>query len=81
ATTVVDVPAGAGDRLETAVARYTSVRSVAERVAEEVGVASEPFLVVGGDGSSVLGATVLVRPGTAFVRIAGSSGYRALNRA
>ncbi|GAA3336114.1 arginase family protein [Curtobacterium albidum] len=81
ATTVVDVPAGAGDRLETAVARYTSIRSVAERVAEEVGVASEPVLVVGGDGSSVLGATVLVRPGTAFVRIAGSSGYRALNRA
>ncbi|WNY34553.1 hypothetical protein Q9Q99_04520 [Curtobacterium flaccumfaciens] len=28
-TTVVDVPAGAGDRLETAVARYTSVLAVA----------------------------------------------------
>ncbi|WIE74375.1 arginase family protein [Curtobacterium sp. MCSS17_007] len=80
-TTVVDVPAGAGDRLETAVARYTSVRAVAERVAEEAGVASEAVLVVGGDGSSVLGATVLVRPDTAFVRIAGSSGYRSLNRA
>ncbi|MDM7890409.1 arginase family protein [Curtobacterium caseinilyticum] len=80
-TTVVEVPAGAGDRLETAVARYTSVRAVAERVAEETGVASEPVLVVGGDASSVLGATVLVRPGTAFVRIAGSSGYRSLNRA
>ncbi|WP_065964622.1 arginase family protein [Curtobacterium sp. UCD-KPL2560] len=81
ATTTVDVPAGAGDRLETAVARYTSVRAVAGRVAEEVGVASEPVLVVGGDGASVLGATVLLRPGTAFVRIAGSTGYRALNRA
>ncbi|ROP60644.1 arginase family protein [Curtobacterium sp. PhB115] len=80
-TTVVAVPAGAGDRLETAVARYTSVLAVAERVAEETGVASEPVLVVGGDGASVLGATVALDTDTAFVRIAGSSGYRALNRA
>ena len=28
-TTVVEVPPGAGDRLETAIARYTSVRQVA----------------------------------------------------
>lgn len=80
-TTVVDVPAGAGDRLETAVARYTSVLAVAERVAEETAVATEPVLVVGGDGASVLGATAALAPDTAFVRISGSSGYRALNRA
>lgn len=80
-TTVIDVPAGAGDRLETAVARYTSVLAVADRVAEETGVASEPVLVVGGDGASVLGATTTLGAGTAFVRIAGSSGFRALNRA
>ncbi|MET3450226.1 arginase family protein [Curtobacterium sp. 1544] len=80
-TTVIDVPAGAGDRLETAVARYTSVLAVADRVAEETGVASEPVLVVGGDGASILGATVGLGPDTAFVRIAGSSGFRALNRA
>jgi len=80
-TTVVDIPAGAGDRLETAVARYTSVLAVAERVAEETAVASEPVLVVGGDGASVLGATVGTGPDTAFVRISGSSGFRTLNRA
>ncbi|MCA5924497.1 arginase family protein [Curtobacterium oceanosedimentum] len=81
ATTTVEVPTGAGDRLETAVARYTSVLAVAERVAEETAVAPEPVLVVGGDGASVLGATTALTPDTAFVRIAGSSGYRALNRA
>lgn len=81
ATTVVDVPAGAGDRLETAVARYTSVLQIADRVAEEVSVASEPVLVIGGDGASALGGSVALEPGTAFVRIAGSSGYRSLNRA
>ncbi|OIH98389.1 MULTISPECIES: arginase family protein [unclassified Curtobacterium] len=80
-TTVVEVPAGAGDRLETAVARYTAVLGVAERVAEETSVASEPVLVVGGDGASVLGATVALDVDTAFVRVAGSSGYRPLNRA
>ncbi len=80
-TTVIDVPAGAGDRLETAVARYTSVLAVADRVAEETSVAAEPALVVGGDGASVLGATVGIGPETAFVRISGSSGFRALNRA
>ncbi|MBT2503347.1 arginase family protein [Curtobacterium sp. ISL-83] len=80
-TTFVEVPAGAGDRLETAIARYTAVRSVAERVAEETAVASDVPLVVGGDGSSVLGATTGLDPDTVFVRIAGSSGYRALNRA
>ncbi|MBF4613545.1 arginase family protein [Curtobacterium sp. VKM Ac-1376] len=80
-TTVIEVPAGAGDRIETAVARYTSVLAVAERVAEETAVATEPVLVVGGDGASVLGATSGVGPDTAFVRISGSSGYRALNRA
>ncbi|WFR66331.1 arginase family protein [Curtobacterium flaccumfaciens] len=78
---MIDVPAGAGDRLETAIARYTSVLSVADRVAEETGVATEPVLVVGGDGASVLGATVGLGPDTAFVRIAGSSGFRSLNRA
>ncbi len=62
-TTVVDVPTGAGDRLETAVARYTSVLAVADRVAEETAVATEPVLVVGGDGASVLGATVGLGPG------------------
>lgn len=81
ATTVVDVPTGAGDRLETAVARYTSVLQVAERVAEEVSVAAEPVLVIGGDGASALGGSVALESGTAFVRIAGSSGYRPLNRA
>jgi arginase len=80
-TTVIEVPAGAGDRLETAVARYTSVLAVAERVAEETAVATDPVLVVGGDGASVLGATAGIGPDTAFVRISGSSGYRALNRA
>jgi arginase len=81
ATTVIDVPGGAGDRLETAVARYTSVLQVAERVAAEVSVATEPVLVIGGDGSSALGGSVAMEPGTTFVRISGSSGYRALNRA
>lgn len=81
ATTVVDVPAGAGDRLETALARYTAVRSVAEAVAQETSVATEPVLVIGGDGASVLGATVAVSDRTAFVRLSGSSGFRALNRA
>ena len=81
ATTVIDVPTGAGDRLETAVARYTSVLQVAERVAEEVSIASEPVLVIGGDGASALGGSVALEPGTAFVRISGSSGYRPLNRA
>lgn len=80
-TTVVDVPAGAGDRLETAIARYTSVRAVAERVAEETSVVTEPPLVVGGDGASFLGATVGLGGDTAVVRLAGSSGFRALNRA
>lgn len=80
-TTVVDVPPGAGDRLETAVARYTSVRSIAERVAEESSVATEAPFVVGGDGAAFLGATVGLGPDTAFVRLAGSSGYRPLNRA
>jgi len=80
-TTVIDVPAGAGDRLETAVARYSSVLAVADRVAEETSIASEPVLVVGGDGASVLGATVGLGTDTAFVRVSGSSGYRALNRA
>ncbi|KQS07379.1 hypothetical protein ASG04_14675 [Curtobacterium sp. Leaf183] len=81
ATTVIDVPTGAGDRLETAVARYTSVLQVAERVAEEVSIASEPVLVIGGDGASALGGSVALGPQTAFVRISGSSGYRSLNRA
>jgi arginase len=81
ATTVVDVPAGAGDRLETAVARYTAVRSVAESVSEEVRVASEPVLVIGGDGAVVLGAAAVCGPTTAFVRFSGSTGFRALNRA
>jgi arginase len=81
ATTVVDVPVGAGDRLETAVARYSSVLQVADRVAQEVAIASEPVLVIGGDGASVLGGSVALAPGTAFVRISGSSGYRPLNRA
>jgi arginase len=81
ATTTIDVPAGAGDRLDTAVARYTSVLTVSGSVAQESAVATEPVLVIGGDGSSVLGASVLAGPGTAFVRLSGSSGYRALNRA
>jgi arginase len=81
ATTVIDVPTGAGDRLETAVARYTSVRSVAEAVTEEIRVASEPVLVIGGDGSVVLGAAVSADADTAFVRLSGSTGYRPLNRA
>jgi arginase len=80
-TTVIEVPTGAGDRLETAVARYTSVLAVAERVAEETGVASEPVLVVGGDGASVLGATIGLGTDTALVRFSGSSGFRPLNRA
>ncbi|QWS34376.1 arginase family protein [Curtobacterium aetherium] len=81
ATTTVDVPPGAGDRLDTAVARYTSVLTVSGAVAQEAAVASEPVLVIGGDGSSVLGAAVLVGGDTAVVRLSGSSGYRALNRA
>jgi arginase len=81
ATTTVEIPTGAGDRLDTAVARYTSVRSVAESVAEEVRVATDAVLVVGGDGSAGLGATVEIEPSTAYVRLAGSSGFRALNRA
>ncbi|WP_156364019.1 arginase family protein [Curtobacterium sp. Leaf261] len=81
ATTTVDVPAGAGDRLETAIARYTSVRSVAEAVSEEVRVASEPVLVIGGDGAVVLGAAAACTPATTFVRLSGSAGFRALNRA
>ncbi|MDN3480144.1 arginase family protein [Curtobacterium sp. APC 4022] len=81
ATTTIDVPTGAGDRLDTAVARYTSVLTVSGSVAEEAGVATEPVLVIGGDGSSVLGASVLVGPDTAVVRLSGSSGFRALNRA
>lgn len=80
-TTVVDVPPGAGDRLETAIARYTSVRQVAERVAEESSVAPETPFVVGGDGASFLGATIGFDDDTALVRIAGSTGYRPLNRA
>jgi arginase len=81
ATTVIDIPTGAGDRLDTAVARYTAVRSVAESVSEEVRVASDTVLVIGGDGSSVLGATVELDADTVFVRISGSTGYRTLNRA
>ncbi|MFZ7088567.1 arginase family protein [Curtobacterium sp. RRHDQ10] len=81
ATTIVDVPAGAGDRLESAVARYTAVRSVAESVSEECRVASEPVLVIGGDGAVVLGAAAVCTPDTTFVRFSGSSGFRALNRA
>jgi arginase len=81
ATTTVDVPTGAGDRLDTAIARYTSVLSVAEAVAEEVRVASEPVLVIGGDGSAALGATVELGADSGYVRLAGSSGFRALNRA
>ncbi|PZE81120.1 arginase family protein [Curtobacterium sp. MCBD17_032] len=81
ATTTIAVPPGAGDRLDTAVARYSSVLSVSGSVAEECAVASEPVLVIGGDGSTVLGASVLVGPDTTVVRLSGSSGYRALNRA
>lgn len=81
ATTTVPVPAGAGDRLETAVARYTAVRSVAESVTEEVRIASEPVLAIGGDGATVLGAAVACGATTAFVRLSGSTGFRALNRA
>lgn len=81
ATTTVPVPPGAGDRLETAVARYTAVRSVAEAVSEEVRVASEPVLTIGGDGAVVLGATAVCGPTTALVRLSGSTGFRALNRA
>ncbi|WP_242088171.1 arginase family protein [Curtobacterium sp. DN_7.5] len=80
-TTVVEVPPGAGDRLETAIARYTSVRSVAERVTEESSVAPEAPFVIGGDGSAFLGATVGLDDDTLIVRISGSSGYRPLNRA
>ena len=80
-TTTVPVPPGAGDRLDTAVARYTAVLAVATAVAEETAVATEPVLVVGGDGAAVLGATVAVDDSTAFVRLSGSSGFRALNRA
>ncbi|WIB66199.1 arginase family protein [Curtobacterium sp. MCBD17_035] len=81
ATTTVPIPAGAGDRLETAVARYTAVRSVAEAVSEEVRVATEPVLTIGGDGAVVLGATAVCTPTTALVRLSGSSGFRPLNRA
>jgi arginase len=81
ATSTVAVPVGAGDRLETAVARYSALRSVAETVSEEVRVASEPVLVIGGDGAVVLGAAAAWGPTTAFVRLSGSSGFRPLNRA
>lgn len=81
ATTTIPTPAGAGDRLDSAIARYTAVRSVAEAVADEIRVAAEPVLIVGGDGAAMLGASTTWTPDVALVRLSGSAGFRALNRA
>ncbi|WP_157071484.1 arginase family protein [Curtobacterium ammoniigenes] len=80
-TTVVPAPTGAGDRLDSAVARYTAVRSVAEAVADEIRVATEPVLIVGGDGAAMLGASAAWGDDVALVRLSGSAAFRALNRA
>lgn len=49
ATTVVDVPAEAGDAQDTGIRRYASVAAVAERVRDALAGRSEPVVTIGGD--------------------------------
>lgn len=49
ATTVVDVPAEAGDAQDTGVRRYASVATAAERMREALSGRTEPVVTIGGD--------------------------------
>ncbi len=48
-TVSVEVPLGAGEALDTGVARFSSLRLVHDRVAETLSGSDEPAIVIGGD--------------------------------
>lgn len=56
ATTVLDVPAGAGEALGTGVRRFSALRTLHERIGEALAPFAEPVLTVGGDCGVALGA-------------------------
>ena len=48
-TTVVEVPLGAGEALDSGIARYSSLREVRDRIAMALAGSDEPAIVIGGD--------------------------------
>lgn len=68
ATTMVEVPVGAGDSLGTRVHRLSSVLTIAESVGRELRTADSPAIVVGGDcGVEFAAVRHAVTPRTAVV--------------
>ncbi|WP_396598930.1 arginase family protein [Frigoribacterium sp. R86507] len=68
ATTVVEVPVGAGDSLGTRVHRLSSVLTIAESVGRELRTDDSPAIVVGGDcGVEFAAVRHAVTPRTAVV--------------
>ncbi|MDY0891441.1 arginase family protein [Frigoribacterium sp. CFBP9030] len=68
ATTLVEVPVGAGDSLGSPVHRLSSVLTVADALQQELATADSPALVVGGDCGIELGAVRhALTPSTAVV--------------
>lgn len=68
ATTLVDVPTGAGDSLGTGVHRLSSVLTVAESLERELSTDDSPALVIGGDcGVEYAAVRHAVTPDTAVV--------------
>lgn len=48
-TTIVEVPLGAGESLDSGIARFSSLREVRERIASALAGSTEPAIVIGGD--------------------------------
>ena len=67
-TTVVDVPAEAGECLDSGVRRLSSLLRVRAGIAEALAGAEEPFLVVGGDcGVALAGIAAVAGPDLAVL--------------
>jgi arginase len=68
ASTMVEVPVGAGDGLGTSIHRLSAVATVTERLLAELATSDETALVVGGDCGIEFGAvTHALRPDTCVV--------------
>jgi arginase len=68
ATTILEVPAEAGESLGSGVRRLSSLLQVRSGIAEALGEAPDPFLLVGGDcGVALAGVSAVAGPDLAVV--------------